>query len=502
MRDPGWVSAGPARIPTKALVVLVGPSGAGKTTWAEQWFRPDQVVSSDDIRGLVGTGPHDQRAGTDAFDVLNLVVERRLKRGLLTVVDTLGLDDKQRATWLDMAAKRKRPTVAVDFDGDPKEFRARNKSRERPVPSKVVTNQLKRWGEVRPQLAGEFDSIVSPTDGVQIIPPALRDAPPARQQQKERPVNLSFGLHLPSFDWPGGSEELGANLARIGAEAEQAGFESLWVMDHMQQIPQVGRAWDPMLESYTTLGFLAAATNRIRLGTMVTGVTYRNVGLLAKTIATLDVLSGGRAWCGIGAAWFEKEHRAYGWEFPGDGARLDLLEDALQALPLLWGPGSPAFEGKTLQLPDTTCYPRPLQDPLPILVGGSGEQRTLKLVAQYANACNLFGEPEVVAHKVEVLNRHCRSVDRDPAEINVTQLSPVLVAADNGDLARRVHALQTGGATTEDVIERTTAGTADDHIGRFRLLQEAGVDSVVVSLADLSLPGSIENFASVIDTFR
>src|SRR5207237_256820 len=144
---------------------------------------------------------------------------------------------------------------------------------------------------------------------------------------------------------------------------------------------------------------------------------------LAKIVATLDVVSGGRAVCGIGAAWFEKEHRAYGWRFPPLKERFALLEDALQVLPLMWGPGAPSFEGRVISVPECTCYPRPLQEHLPIMVGGSGERRTLRLVAQYADACNLFGDPPTVRHKLEVLGRHCDELGRNIDEIDVTQLS-------------------------------------------------------------------------------
>ena len=163
-------------------------------------------------------------------------------------------------------------------------------------------------------------------------------------------------------------------------------------MDHFRQIPQVGRAFDDFLESCTTLAYLAAVTDRVRLGTLVSGVTYRNVAHLGKIVATLDVLSGGRAVCGLGLAWFKAEHTAYGWPFPPVTERYDLLEDALRLLPLLWGPGSKPFEGAVLRVPETMCYPRPLQERVPLLVGGGGERRTLRLAARYADAANVFGD--------------------------------------------------------------------------------------------------------------
>ena len=179
-------------------------------------------------------------------------------------------------------------------------------------------------------------------------------------------------------------------------------------MDHFRQIPQVGRAWDDFLESWTTLAWLAACTERVRLGTLVTGVTYRNVGHLAKIVATLDVLSGGRAVCGLGLGWFAAEHRAYGWPFPPVGERYALLEDALAALPVLWGPGGKPFRGRVLTLPDTAGYPRPLQERVPIVLGGGGERRTLRLAARYADAANVLGDLPTVARKAEGAGRALR----------------------------------------------------------------------------------------------
>ncbi|MEM8903110.1 MAG: TIGR03560 family F420-dependent LLM class oxidoreductase [Actinomycetota bacterium] len=487
------------RIPAGALVVLAGPSGGGKSTWAQRWFPPDQIVSTDALRALVGSGEHDQRAGGDAFDVCDLVVERRMKRGLTTVVDSLGLDAGRRAGWIATARRRKRPVHAVTFGLTDAEHRRRNRGRPGEVPSKVLTSQLRRWPDERSALVEEVDVVHAPGPA-RVVAPNLFDAEAPRRRQEEAPVSLRFGLQLPAFDWPGGSEELPAQLSRIATEAEEAGFSSLWLMDHLVQIPFVGREWEPILESWTTLGFLAAATERIRLGTMVTGITYRNVAHLGKIAATLDVLSGGRAACGIGAAWFEREHTAYGWRFPPLAERYELLEDALELLPLLWGPGSPSYDGRRITVTEAICYPRPIQDRIPILVGGSGERRTLRLVARHADACNLFGEPEVVRRKVEVLHDHCRTEDRDPAAVRVTQLSTVLCATDGGDLATRVDALRSGG-TRDEALARWNAGTVDEHIGRFRRLAEAGVDEAIVSLPDVGLPGAVERFAPVVAAF-
>ena len=285
-------------------------------------------------------------------------------------------------------------------------------------------------------------------------------------------------------------------------EAERAGFDSVWVMDHLMQIPQVGREWDAMLEAYTTLGFLAARTERLTVGAMVTCVTHRNVALLGKMIATLDVLSGGRARCGLGVGWFEREHRAYGYRFPPVAERYEILEDAVRLLPLLWGPGSPPFDGMHIATPEAICYPRPLQAKVPILIGGSGEKRTLRLVAEHADACNLFGEPDTVRRKLAVLESHCAAVDRDPAEIEVTQLSSILSAPDRAALQSRVAELAPANMSPEAYAERTTAATAEFHIERFAALAEAGVQTVIVSLADVGHPGAVADFAPVIDAFR
>ena len=298
---------------------------------------------------------------------------------------------------------------------------------------------------------------------------------------------LAFGLQIATYGGPGGAPAIGPRLAAVARAAEDVGFTSLWVMDHFIQIPQVGRHWDEMLDSWTTLGFLAGHTRRATLGTMVTGVTYRNVAHLAKVVATLDVLSGGRAVCGLGAGWFEAEHKAYGFDFPAVRQRFRLLEDALQLLPVMWGPGAPAFTGQVIEVPEAICYPRPIQERVPILVGGSGEKRTLRLVAQYADACNLFGDAANVRHKLEVLNRHCADVGRDPSAIRVTHLSSAHVVAD--------------GEPPASLPVRAMVGTVEEHIGRFRELAEAGVGTAIVRMAPTVDVAAVERFAPVVAAF-
>ena len=456
------------RLPDPCLVVLVGPSASGKSTWAEEWFPVGQVVSADRLRALVGEGEHDQRAGTDAFAVLDLVLERRLRRKLLTVVDTLGLDQDRRRGYIALARRHRLPVVAVAFDVPDAECRARTRRRPRPVPSKVLTGQLMRWAEVRGELPEDGFDAVHPPAPVAVVHPELVGAPAAAARQEEEPMPLSFGLQIATFEWTDG---IGTRLASVARAAEVAGFTSIWVMDHFVQIPPVGPHWHNMLDSWTTLGFLAGHTERASLGTMVTGVTYRNLAHLAKLAATLDVLSGGRAVCGVGAGGYEREHKAYGFDFPPLRRRYELLEDALRLLPVMWGPGAPAFEGTTIKVAEALCYPRPVQERIPILVGGSGERKTLRLVARYADACNLFGDAATIRHKRDVLHRHCVDLGRNPDDIEVTHLSLALDA------------------------------TVEEQVGRYRQLAEAGVRTEIVRFQALD-EAAVEAFAPVIARFR
>jgi F420-dependent oxidoreductase-like protein len=481
----GGDRSGAVRLPDPCLVVLVGPAGCGKSTWAARSFRADQIVSSDRLRALVGTGEKDQRAGTAAFEVLDLVVEHRLRRRLTTVIDSTALEAARRRVYLDIARRRGVPIVAAVFDVPEREVRRRNRQRPDAIPSAALTAQLRSLETAAAAIPAEgFDAVIAADDlDVVLVPPSLVAAPAAARRQKEDPMPLTFGLQVPRFTWPDGGTEIAPRLAAIAAEAEQVGFESIWVMDHYVQIPQVGREWDEMLEAYTTLGYLAGRTTTARLGTLCTGITYRNVAALGKIIATLDVLSGGRAMAGLGVGWFEREHQLYGWEFPPRRRRYEMLEDALQLLPVLWGKGSPRFEGRTITVSESICYPRPVQEHVPILVGGSGERRTLRLVARYADACNLFGDAATVSRKVDVLRRHCADVDRDPAEVTITNLT-------------QAQAINAGDDRMSDV-----AGTVEEQVGRYRAYAEAGVQTAIVSLPDVA-EGGIDRFAPVIAAFR
>ncbi|MDT7614854.1 MAG: hypothetical protein QOF00_2301 [Pseudonocardiales bacterium] len=485
------------RLPSPCLVVLVGPVASGKSTWAAEHFPSGAVVSSDRLRAVIGAGEDDIAASDDAFALLDEIVTRRVARGLTTVIDTTGLDAGRRARWRDLARSRGTACVAVAFDTLAAECRARNRARAHPVPAAALTAQLRAWPTARDALPGEgFDQVLRP-EPVRVVPPAFAAAGEAEARQRERPVGLRFGLHLSAF--PGGVATLAPRLREIAAGAEAAGFDAIYVMDHFRQIPQVGRAWEDFLESWTTLAWLAACTERVRLGTLVTGVTYRNVGHLAKIVATLDVLSGGRAVCGLGLGWFEAEHRAYGWPFPPVGERYTLLEDALTALPVLWGPGGKPFRGRVLDLPDTAGYPRPLQGHVPIVLGGGGERRTLRLAARHADVANVMGDLPTVARKAAVLRKHCAVTGR---AVELSHLSTALVGADRAEVDSLVGSLRPRGADPAAYAASVHAGPVEDHVGRFRELTEAGVSEVVLRLPGLTDAAPLARMARVIDAFR
>ena len=263
---------------------------------------------------------------------------------------------------------------------------------------------------------------------------------------------MNLGLQIPYFTWPGGPPELGPRLAEAARTADDVGFSSIWVMDHFFQLQGLGPAELDMLEAYTTLGFITAHTSRARIGTMVTGVTYRHPGILVKQVTALDVLSGGRAWMGIGAAWFEREHLGLGVPFPPVSERFERLEEAIQIALQMWSEDNGPYQGKHFQLAETLNSPQPLTKPHPpILIGGSGEKKTLKLVARYADACNLFGDPPTVRHKLDVLRQHCEAEGRNYDDIEKTVLISFDLGSDgsaSGQLVQRLGAFAEVGVQT------------------------------------------------------
>jgi F420-dependent oxidoreductase-like protein len=277
---------------------------------------------------------------------------------------------------------------------------------------------------------------------------------------------MKLGLHISDFTWDGGPVALRDTLGDVAARAEQAGYDRVSVMDHVWQIAHLGPPEHEMLEAYTALGFLAARTERVKLLTVVTAVVYREPGLLAKAVTTLDVLSGGRAMLGIGAAWNEEESRGLGLFFPPTAERFERLEEALQICQQMWSDDDGPYKGKHYQLERTLNSPQSLSRPHPpILIGGAGERKTLRLVAQYADACNIFDSPEL-AHKLDVLREHCERLGRDYDEIEKTaQLRFDL--GPNGE-----H------------VERTV-----EHLHE---LAGLGIEVAHGSLADVSRPGTLE----------
>ncbi len=235
---------------------------------------------------------------------------------------------------------------------------------------------------------------------------------------------MRLAVHCSNLTWPGGPAELGPTLAAVARAADEGGVTTLTMMDHYFQMEVLGGPPEPMLEGYTALGFLAGQTSNLELGLLVTGVTYRHPGLLAKIATTLDVLSGGRAMLGLGAAWYEREHEGLGVPFPPTSERFERLEETLQICRQMWSADDGAYAGQHYQLAETVCVPPPIREGGPrILIGGSGERKTLRLVAKYADACNLFGfEAEEVARKIAVLDAHCETEGRDPSEVQRTVL--------------------------------------------------------------------------------
>src|SRR5271165_6773832 len=258
-----------------------------------------------------------------------------------------------------------------------------------------------------------------------------------------------FGVQLPSFSGFD-SADLFEYVAGLATSAEESGFDSVWVMDHYFQLPPLGGPDQPMLEAYTLLGALAARTQRVQLGTLVTGVTYRNPGILAKIVTTLDVISRGRAILGIGGAWYDVEHQGLGIDFPAAGVRLDMLEEAVQVCRAMFSGDDVSFTGTHYRLDHARNQPRPVQAGGPkIMIGGGGEKRTLRLVARYADKCNVTGDVATLTRKISVLHRHCAEVGRDPAEVGVTWMTPLILTTSEQNTAEMRQILTAVGSEQE-----------------------------------------------------
>jgi len=300
----------------------------------------------------------------------------------------------------------------------------------------------------------------------------------------------TFGLQLPNFTFPGpfsgeppiGDDDMFEHVARLAGAAEDSGFDSVMVMDHFWQLPPLGGPDQPILEAYTLLGALAARTERVKLGTLVTGVTYRNPALLAKIVTTLDVISRGRALLGIGAAWYEEEHAAFGFDFPPVRERMERLEEAVQICRAMFTEDAPSFSGKHYRIEGVKNLPRPIQPGgPPIMVGGSGEKRTLRIVARYADMCNIHGSPKSIRRLLDILRQHCEDVGRDYGEITTSRRGSLMLAATEEE-AEETSTLIRGIAGPE-FDEQFTIGTEDQIVEQVGALVDAGLDCLIFDMA-------------------
>lgn len=298
---------------------------------------------------------------------------------------------------------------------------------------------------------------------------------------------LTLDLHVSSFSYPGvGSDAAFDKLVAIATTAESSGFSSLSLMDHLHQIGPVGPPENWMFEANTMLAAIAARTSTLTLGTLVGGVTYRNPALLAKITTTLDVISGGRAWLGIGAAWFEQEHAAYGFDFPALGRRFEYLEEALQIVRRMFTEERASFAGEHFQVREAYNNPKPIRGDIPILIGGSGERKTLRMVAQYADGCNLFAaDPEQVRHLLGVLGAHCERLGRDPDEITKTAMGNYMIADTTAAAQAKLRRLVEQGVLPPARAEAALAGDPDTIAEHVASLKQAGIEGITLSIPDV-----------------
>jgi F420-dependent oxidoreductase-like protein len=301
-------------------------------------------------------------------------------------------------------------------------------------------------------------------------------------------VEIRFGLQIPSFSFAGQRERNVFEVTReIALQAEKQGFDSIWLMDHLFQIPVVAPETDPILDCWAGLAALAACTQRVRLGTLVAATGFRTPSVLAKTTSTIDVISGGRLVVGLGAGWCDWEHRAYGLPFPPIGQRLQALEEAIEILKAMWTEERASFAGKHFSIEGAVCSPKPVQQPHPpILIGGSGERVTLRLTAQHARLHNLgAGDPKECRRVLGVLREHCERQQTDYDAIEKTRLTPILFADSEADAERRIEQLRPEGESARGFRARTLIGTPDQVVEQLRAFVEAGVQTFIVSFWDV-----------------
>ena len=297
-------------------------------------------------------------------------------------------------------------------------------------------------------------------------------------------VPITLSLHIPNFNYPGVEPDaVFERISAIATTAESSGFSSVSVMDHLHQIGPVGPPTNWMFEGSTMLAAIAARTTRLTMGLMVGSVTYRNPAIAAKTTTTLDIISGGRAWHGIGAGWFEEEHVAYGYDFPTLGTRFEMLEEELQIVRAMFTTHEAHFNGEHFRVDGAYNNPKPIRGDIPILIGGSGERKTLRLVAKYGDGCNLFGDAERIAHLLGVLESHCHDVGRDFSEITKTVLGRVLIAPTHEAAEAKKGVLLERGVPQES-IDSMIAGDPDTVGERVQILKDAGIEGFCFSMSD------------------
>jgi F420-dependent oxidoreductase-like protein len=293
---------------------------------------------------------------------------------------------------------------------------------------------------------------------------------------------ITLGLHIPNFNFPGvDPKDEFQTIIDIATTAEASGFSSVSLMDHLHQIGPVGPPENYMFEGSTMLAAIAARTTKLTLGLLVGSVTYRNPAIAAKTTTTLDIISGGRVWHGIGAGWFEEEHRAYGYDFPPLKTRFEMLEEELQIVRAMFTEGEAKFQGKHFRVDGAFNNPKPIRGDIPILIGGSGERKTLRLVAKYGDACNLFGDPSRIGHLLEVLEQHCNDVGRDSSQITKTALGSVLIAPTHEAAQAYVRKLLEAGVP-QARIDMSIVGDPDTVGERIQGLKDAGLEGYCFSL--------------------
>src|SRR4029450_9017148 len=458
------------RLVDPAVVVLAGAAGSGKSTWGARRFRAAEVVSSDALRAAVGSGPSDLDASVEAFALLDQIVSARTRRSLTTVIDPLGVDPGRRTDHQRLAREAGLPAVLVIMDTAAAVCRERNRESDRPVPAPVLTDQIRKIKRLLDAAHDEgWDQIlIIEQHSADAAPVDVQPTPDHDHGPSTRPRVI---LQVSRFPWP--ESDPAGWMRHLALTADEIGFDGLALMDHLIQLPQVDRAWEPIPEPWVTLGMLAGLDTNLRLGTLVSPVTFREPGIIAKTVGTVDGRSSGRAFCGRVAGWWLREHQAYGLDFPNDRQRLDQLQICIETLQALWAPGTKAYHGRYVHLPETTCYPRPGSE-VPIIVGGSGGRGTRRIAAEQADGCNLPSDQKVLRSKIDILHRHCAAVGREPESVEITVLDLPVIGTDREAVALRVERLR-GRLPAAVYTARHHAAPAADHARRYLELADLGI---------------------------